>query len=174
LARESGIGVINMPARKYPPAWRVEFESMQKIGFSEAIVRITARDKRYDGEAYAFVRDALDYTIKLRKKNSRDEAQRHVSGRELLEGVRQHALKEFGPMVMNVLSYWGIHRCEDIGEIVFNLISVGIFGKSEHDTIGDFKNGFDFTEAFVTPYLPPMARVRNGGKASDAPAGKAK
>jgi uncharacterized repeat protein (TIGR04138 family) len=147
---------------------------MQKIGFSEAVDNITARDNRYDSEAYAFVRDALDYTIKLRKKNSKDEEQRHVSGQELLEGVRQYALKEFGPMVVTVLSYWGIHKCEDVGEIVFNLINEGIFGKSDHDCIGDFKNGFSFKEAFVEPFLPPQPAIPQKGESSVRPAEKVK
>jgi uncharacterized repeat protein (TIGR04138 family) len=148
---------------------------MQKIGFSEAVDNITARDDRYDSEAYAFVRDALDFTIKLRKKSSKDEEQqRHVSGQELLEGVRQYALKEFGPMVVTVFTYWGILKCEDVGEIVFNLINEGIFGKSDHDCIGDFKNGFSFKEAFVEPFLPPQAPVRQGDESSDEPAEKVK
>jgi len=147
---------------------------MQKIGFSEAVGNITARDNRYDCEAYAFVRDALDFTIKLRRKGSKDEEQRHVSGQELLEGVRQYALKEFGPMVITVLSYWGIHKCEDVGDIVFNLINEGIFGKSDHDSIGDFKNGFSFREAFVEPFLPPQAPMGQGNEPSDEPAEKVK
>lgn len=117
---------------------------------------IVSMDGRYDREAYAFVRDALDFTLKQRKKNSKEEAPRHVSGQELLEGVRQFAVREFGPMVMAVFSYWGIHQCEDFGAIVFNLISTGIFGKSDRDSINDFKDGFDFVEAFVQPFQPPM------------------
>jgi len=149
---------------------------MQKIGFTEAVDSIIARDDRYDSEAYAFVRDALDYTIKLRKKTSKDDARRHVSGQELLEGVRQYALKEFGPMVTTVFTYWGIRNCEDIGHIVFNLINEGIFGKSEHDTIEDFKGGFDFRDAFVSPFLPPVPppAIRLEKKISDQPAGKVK
>ena len=79
---------------------------------------------------------------------------RHVAGPELLEGVRQYALKEFGPMVVTVLSYWGIRSCEDVGHMVFNLIGAGIFGKTEEDSIDDFKNVFDFHEAFVKPFEP--------------------
>lgn len=140
---------------------------MQKLGFNEAVDSIIAQDNRYDAEAYAFVRDALDYTIKLRRKNNKDDTQRHVSGQELLEGVRQYALKEFGPMVVTVLSYWGIHCCEDVGNIVFNLIKKEIFGKSDRDTIDDFKNGFDFQEAFVDPFQPS----RSGGQPEKKNAG---
>jgi uncharacterized repeat protein (TIGR04138 family) len=68
--------------------------------------------------------------------------------------VRQYALKEFGPMVMTVFSYWGIRRCEDIGHMVFNLIGAGIFGKTEEDSMDDFRSVYDFKDAFVKPFAP--------------------
>ena len=73
---------------------------------------------------------------------------------ELLEGVRHYALKEFGPMVMTVFDSWGIHTSEDIGNMVFNLIGAGIFGKTEEDSIEDFRNVYDFEEVFVKPFAP--------------------
>jgi len=126
---------------------------MQKIGFAEALDSIVANDPRYHRDAYVFLRDALDYTTKQQKK-TKGASVRHVAGPELLEGVRQYALKEFGPMVVTVLSYWGIRSCEDVGHMVFNLIGAGIFGKTEEDSIDDFKNVFDFQEAFVKPFAP--------------------
>lgn len=126
---------------------------MQKIGFAEALDSIVATDGRYSREAYVFLRDALDYTTKQQKK-IKGAPVRHVAGPELLQGVRQYALKEFGPMVVTVFSYWGIQKCEDIGHMVFNLISAGIFGKTEQDSIEDFKSVYDFNEAFVRPFEP--------------------
>src|SRR5436190_1182366 len=126
---------------------------MQKIGFSEALDSIVASDPRYQREAYAFLRDALDFTTKQQKK-VKGVSVRHVTGPELLHGVRQYALKEFGPMVMTVFDNWGIHSCEDIGHMVFNLIGAGVFGKTEEDSIEDFKNVYDFEEAFVRPFAP--------------------
>ena len=126
---------------------------MQKIGFAEALDSIVASDPRYQRDAYVFLRDALDYTTKQQKK-TKGASVRHVAGPELLEGVRQYALKEFGPMVVTVLSYWGVRSCEDVGNMVFNLIGAGIFGKTEEDSIDDFKNVFDFDEAFVKPFEP--------------------
>jgi len=99
------------------------------------------------------LRDALDFTTKQQKK-VKGVSVRHVSGPELLDGVRQYALKEFGPMVMTVFDSWGIHSCEDIGHMVFNLIGAGVFGKTEQDSIKDFKNVYDFEEAFVKPFAP--------------------
>src|ERR1700757_569193 len=126
---------------------------MQKIGFAEALDSIVTSDPRYQREAYIFLRDALDFTTKQQKK-VKGTTVRHVSGPELLEGARQYALKEFGPMVVTVFDSWGIRSCEDIGHMVFNLIGAGIFGKTDEDSIEDFKAVYDFNDAFVKPFAP--------------------
>ena len=126
---------------------------MQKIGFAETLESVVGSDPRYQRDGYIFLRDALDFTTKQQKK-TKGVSVRHVTGPELLDGVRHYALKEFGPMVVTVLSYWGIKSTEDIGHMVFNLIGAGIFGKTEEDSIEDFKNVFDFYEAFVKPFEP--------------------
>jgi uncharacterized repeat protein (TIGR04138 family) len=144
---------------------------MQKIGFAEALDSIVASDPRYHRDAYVFLRDSLDFTTKQQKK-IKGATVRHVSGPELLEGVRQYALKEFGPMVMTVFDNWGIHSCEDIGNMVFNLIDAGIFGKTEEDSIEDFKNVYDFEEAFVKPFAPekPATAKRSAQLPASKPA----
>ena len=126
---------------------------MQKIGFAEALDSILSNDARYARDAYVFLRDALDFTTKQQKK-MKGTTVRHVAGPELLDGVRQYALKEFGPMAVTVFGYWGVHGTEDIGHMVFNLIDAGIFGKTEEDSLQDFKNIYDFEEAFVKPFAP--------------------
>src|SRR5204863_10186481 len=93
------------------------FHSMQKIGFAEALDSIVVSDPRYQREAYVFLRDSLDFTTKQQKK-AKGTTVRHVSGPELLEGVRQNALKEFGPLVVTVFDNWGIRSCEAIGHMV--------------------------------------------------------
>jgi len=131
---------------------------MQKIGFAEALESLVAHDPRYQRDGYIFLRDALDFTTKQQKK-IKGVSVRHVTGPELLDGVRQHALKEFGPMVMTVFDSWGIRSCEDIGHMVFNLIGAGVFGKTEQDSIEDFKNVYDFEEAFVKPFAPAKPAI---------------
>src|SRR6266705_1671372 len=126
---------------------------MQKIGFAEALESVITNDPRYHRDGYIFLRDALDFTTKQQKK-IKGVSVRHVTGPELLDGVRQYALKEFGPMVMTVFDNWGIHSCKDIENMVFNLIGAGIFVKTEEDSIEDFKNVYDFKEAFVKPFAP--------------------
>ncbi len=143
---------------------------MQKIGFAEALDAIVAGDSRYARDAYIFLRDALDFTTKQQKK-IKGTTVRHVSGPELLEGVRHYALKEFGPLVITVFGYWGIHACEDVGHMVFNLIGAGIFGKTEQDSMEDFKSVYDFEEVFAKPFLP--SNVSPARLPSSSPASKA-
>src|SRR5207245_10597821 len=112
---------------------------MQKIGFAEALDSIVASDPRYQRDAYVFLRDALDFTTKQQKK-IKGVSVRHVTGPELLDGVRRYALKEFGPLVITVFDDWGIHSSEDVGNIVFNLIGAGVFWKTDHASIERFKN----------------------------------
>jgi uncharacterized repeat protein (TIGR04138 family) len=134
---------------------------MQKIGFAEAVERILGEDPRYHRDVYAFVRDALDFTVKQQKK-SKEGYIRHVSPGQLLDGIRVFALKEFGPMVPTVFGYWNVRSCEDLGNIVFNMIRKEILGKNDTDTIEQFKDGYDFKEAFVLPFLaePPKAPAK--------------
>ena len=88
------------------------------------------------------------------------KTQRHVTGQELLEGVREYALEQFGPMAHTVLTSWGLERCEDFGEIVFNLIEYGVFSKNEDDTKEDFTAIYDFEEAFLKPFQPDRRRLK--------------
>jgi uncharacterized repeat protein (TIGR04138 family) len=126
---------------------------MQKAPFQETLEQVLARDPRYSREAYSFLREALEFTQKRRRK-SRAAATTHVSANELLEGFREYALQQFGPMGLTVLEYWGIRSTGDVGRMVFNLIEAGIFGRADDDRIEDFENGFSFEEAFVVPFRP--------------------
>src|SRR5580692_5307072 len=93
---------------------------MQSLNFEEAIRKIVAADDRYQYDAYLFVQEAIEYTQKTLGRFKKEH--RHVGGKELLNGIRDQALAMFGPLTATVLSEWGIHSCEDFGEIVFNLI----------------------------------------------------
>jgi uncharacterized repeat protein (TIGR04138 family) len=130
---------------------------MERDHFSATVEAICAQDPRFDGGAYLFVREALMFTARQQKKKLAAGAtpmECHVTGQQLLDGVRRYALDQYGPMVPTVFSHWRIASCEDIGAIVFKLIEAGEFGKTEQDTIADFRGGFDFEEAFVLPFRP--------------------
>jgi uncharacterized repeat protein (TIGR04138 family) len=140
---------------------------MKKINFNEALSQILREDSRYDEQAYLFLRESLDFTMKMLAKPEGGKF-RHVSGGELLEGIRQYALQEFGPMARTVLKHWGVERCEDFGEIVFNLVEKGILGKNDQDRKEDFAGGYDFDKAFCVPFRPelkPSPARRVGRKA---------
>jgi len=131
---------------------------MQEINFDEAVEKILAKDSRYSRDAYLFVREALDYTQKLVGKEGRGTI-RHVSGQELLDGIRKYALNQFGPMVVTVFEEWGVHNCRDFGEIVFNMVETSLLAKTEKDNRDDFNTGYDFTEAFRKPFWPSKKSV---------------
>lgn len=126
---------------------------MQEVSFEEALDLIQARDERYQRDAYIFIREALDYTQKSISKENRGRI-RHVSGQELLEGAREYALSQYGPMAMMLLGEWGVHTCADFGEIVFNMVEIGLLAKTEKDSRADFEGGYDFFDAFRKPFLP--------------------
>ena len=119
----------------------------------DPIADLVATDGRYHRDAYLFLRDALEYTQRTLKREVGGKT-RHITGQELLEGIREHDLKEYGPMALTVLAEWGIQRSEDFGEIVFNMVEHGILSKTETDTRKDFQDGYDFEKAFRTPFKP--------------------
>lgn len=126
---------------------------MNKVPFEQAVHDAVRQNPRYSADAYHFLRDALDVTIKTMQKGRKD-AINHVSGPELCEGVREYALQQFGPMVPTIFEAWGISTTRDIGEMVFNLIETGAFSRSESDRVEDFENVYRFEDAFERPYLP--------------------
>lgn len=126
---------------------------MEKSAFEDVVAAMVEKDARYDKEAYAFIRDALNLVLaEARKEHGGPD--RQVSGPELVDGFRRLALRRFGPMSGTVLETWGLHATRDVGVIVFLLIEAGVFGRAPEDKLEDFENLFDFQEAFVTPYLP--------------------
>ena len=129
---------------------------MTSINFGDAVRRSIQSDPRYQPAAYELVRDALHIASKkFRDENDDDQ---HVTGQELLAGFRDHVISEYGPLSLMILDLWGLHRGEDVGNIVYNLITVGYFGKNEGDSIEDFAGGYDFQTAFTDPFLPSSAR----------------
>jgi uncharacterized repeat protein (TIGR04138 family) len=126
---------------------------MQEVRFEEALEQIVIADPRYQRDAYIFVREALDHTQKLVAKDNTEQL-RHVTGQELLEGIREYALGQFGPMAQMLLGEWGIRECRDFGNIVFNMVEIGLLAKTQNDSREDFAGGYDFDDAFRKPFLP--------------------
>lgn len=127
---------------------------MQAFDYDEVLDLILGKDDRYHRDAYYFVREGLDYTQQKLTKAAGVKEPRHVSGRELVDGMRQYALENYGPMAKTLLNEWGVNSTEDFGEIVFNLVENNLLAKTEEDSREDFGDGFDFDEAFIAPFQP--------------------
>lgn len=120
---------------------------MSSIIFDDEVMeRLRERNPQIHETAYLFVLSALHYVI------DQLPDPRHISGRELSEGVRDLAIERFGPMARTVLEHWGIHSTRDLGDVVFALVDCGVLIKQEEDGPQDFEDVFDFEEAFELNY----------------------
>jgi len=113
-----------------------------KKDFYQVVEEIYVKDSRYKPDAYEFVMQSLYFTQKKMKKEG------HLSGKELLHGIRDFACEQFGPMTKTVLEHWGITKTDDFGNIVFNMVEKKVLSKTEEDRISDFKDVYDFEKAF--------------------------
>jgi uncharacterized repeat protein (TIGR04138 family) len=132
----------------------------------EASVRaICGRDGRFRPEAYHFLLEALDFTLARRGAAAPESApavdplvasrgtggpppQWNVTGRDLLEGFRDHALERFGALAREVLRTWGIQKTGDVGAVVFNMVESGLLQRTATDSPADYHEVFDFETAF--------------------------
>lgn len=129
------------------------------MDIEEVIRGCVAKDSRYRPQAYHAVRLGLDHAQRAahgepRKGAKPSSKSRHVTGPQVLEGFRAHCLEAYGPMTFPLLQNWGVRRTADVGNIVFNLIESGLFGKSDADRPEDFASVYDFKETFVRPFQP--------------------
>ena len=116
------------------------------------ILELCREDSRFAYEAYEFVCDAVTFTQdRLGRGGPGDDAlaDHHVSGEELLRGTCELALREFGMMATVVFKQWGLRITDDIGEIVFKLISVERLSKSDRDDPEDFHDLFNLYQALT-------------------------
>ena len=126
-----------------------------------ALHQLLGKDTRYHVDAYVFVREALAFaadSLELGSANDvsdvadeeveQNRRERHLSGQQLCEAIRQYALKQYGYMSKIVLNGWGVTETSDFGEIVYNMIEVGIMKKSSKDKKSHFDDVFEFDDAF--------------------------
>jgi len=114
----------------------------EKKSFYQIVEDICAKDSRYKPDSYEFVLQALHFTQAKLKRET------HVTGGELAGGIREFAIEQYGPMAKVVLNHWGINKTQDLGNIVFNLIDKNLLSKTKEDSIGDFRDVYDFESAF--------------------------
>ena len=135
--------------------------------FHPGLAEVVKKDPRFAYEAYEFVFHALGHTQKLLKREppadeerAKGDARYHVSGPELLQGIRDLALREFGFMARTVFQQWGIRRTGDFGDIVFNLIEAGLMSKTDRDSRADFHDVYDLDQALVQDFRIPLDEAR--------------
>jgi uncharacterized repeat protein (TIGR04138 family) len=134
-------------------------EQIKDMGsYHPKIHEIIKKDPRFPYEAYEFLFQALAYTQKTLGKIKPPEGEEpakehHVSGKQLIEGVRKFALDEFGLMARCVFNQWGIKKTGDFGNMVFNLVEIGLMSKTENDSIGDFEDIFDIETGLMHDYV---------------------
>jgi uncharacterized repeat protein (TIGR04138 family) len=114
----------------------------QEKDFYQLVEDICVKDSRYKPDSYEFVMQALYFTQGKLKREA------HITGGELLEGIRQFSIEQYGPMAKTVLNHWGITKTEDFGNIVFNLVDNKLLSKTDTDSLDDFKNVYDFEAVF--------------------------
>jgi uncharacterized repeat protein (TIGR04138 family) len=119
---------------------------MARNDILEKLEEIVAEDRRYRLEAYIFIMHALDLTV------SRKTERGHVTGEELLGGVKDYGKHLFGPTARMVFEHWGVCETGDFGNIVFNLVEAGILSASETDSPEDFDGVYDLNEVFDSQY----------------------
>lgn len=122
----------------------------------EDTFRKLAREGNYSPEAFRFLFEALEHALVLSGKDQAEGSGRHISGEELLAGMRQYARQIFGPLAASTWRSWGIRESMDWGRIVFLLVDAGMLNRQDSDTIEDFKSDFDFEEFFVESYRPDL------------------
>lgn len=132
---------------------------------SRAIRRATG----YHPNAYHFVYQALRFT-QLRLKRTVPEGladgdprvdDAHLSGTELLQGIRAFALDQFGLLTRTVFRRWGIRATDDFGYIVFELVERGEMSKTDRDQLSDFFDVYDFGKVFDRDYRVDVGKVFN-------------
>lgn len=132
-----------------------------------ALNRLVREDPRYPIEAYYFVRDALTFACDILELGACSEQdcgcegqfeqpgghERHLTGQELCEAIREYAINQYGFMAKIVLNQWGIHSTSDFGDIVYNMIDIGLMKKSPRDRRSHFDNVYDFDEVFQENFV---------------------
>ncbi|MEM6393378.1 MAG: Minf_1886 family protein [Planctomycetota bacterium] len=126
------------------------------------VLRKLAAESGYPVDAYHFVQRGLDYTVRsIHGELDEDDLEpvapvtddpsehpRHVTGKQLCQGLRSYAIQEYGLLARPVLGRWRVRSCEDFGRMVFAMVDHGLMHKTDHDTIEDFRGVFDFASAF--------------------------
>lgn len=122
-------------------------------------VRNQSSSRTFHPLAYKFVFSALRFTQEQLGRDRSSEVTGHISGPELLDGIRLLGLQHFGMLAISVFRRWGISTTADFGRIVFELIEAGEMRKTANDQLNDFFEVYDFQKVFNDEYTLDTAEA---------------
>jgi len=121
--------------------------SAPELAFRDGVMdRIRLKEPRFDEQAYLFVLAGLELC------QQRLPERRHITGPELAVACRDLALQRYGVIARMVLEHWGLRSTEDIGDVVFTLVELGLLMSQPQDSKEDFVGVYDFAEVFDKDY----------------------
>lgn len=147
---------LRYPHRARP--WRAE------APIEEEVRALALKDGRYSPEAFRFLFESLSVAVRLAGREGAEGPARHVTGQEVLAGLRVHAGELFGPLGKAVWNSWGVQETLDWGRIVFLLVEHKLLSRQESDTLEDFRAGFDFETELVRAYRVPVGEALGGSE----------
>ncbi|HTF88294.1 MAG: Minf_1886 family protein [Planctomycetota bacterium] len=130
---------------------------------NDALRKLALQDGRYSPEAFRFLYESLEHALRLTGREHAEGTDRHVTGREVLDGMRACATQQFGPLAAHVWRSWGVKESLDWGRIVFLLVEHKMLKRQDGDKLEDFAEGFDFDEVFERSYRPQVPKLQAGG-----------
>lgn len=126
----------------------------------ERLRKMANEDGRYSPEAYQFLFEGLEEAIQMTGRSHLEGTERHVTGRDVVQGLVVHARRSFGPLTPQVWRSWGIHGPIDWGHCVFVMVEAGFLSRQESDTIEDFRFDLDLDAEFIASYrVEPPAEL---------------
>lgn len=103
-----------------------------------------AKDPRYNARAYCLVGQVIKELV--------DDLKRQPTPEEIVDDFRDYVLDRYGPMSAMVLEEWGFKECQDIGEVIQNLVEAKLLFDADGMYGGTFPALYDFKDAFVEPF----------------------
>ena len=128
------------------------------------LIHLTVQDRRSPLEAYRFIQESLRFAQEELDLGADDEpegatsvgespVERHLTGQEFCDAIRVFALEQYGYLAKTVLNRLALHSTSDFGNLVYNLIDIGLMRKSRRDRREHFDDVYDFEEAFRRDYV---------------------
>lgn len=126
----------------------------------KTVEQIAAETGLYPPEAFVFVQQSLAVVAERVHGAKPKSANKHVTGQQLAQGLRDVSIETWGLMAGAVLNRWGIYSTLDFGRIVYAMIDASFMAKTQDDSLEDFRNVYDFRAAFERDYRFPAAVVK--------------